>query len=349
MTPVSRAYSGSAQLVGRVLDRVAPASVLLALPYETGLSGAFDPTPTRLVIWHDHYGRYVADRERAQPGVTCWFGATLDESVDLAVLFVPKSRARAAVSLGQVAACVPVGGGVIAVGPNRSGVRPLEREVPERVGPVVDRDSGRHARLVMATRENTAPPPDGAVRIQVQAGPLSLWMVTLPGVFSHGELDAGTERLLRTLESDPLESPQRLLDWGCGAGVLGVAASRVHPGCAVELADVDAFALESARRTVDANPVSGISVIPTDGTSELTGPYDVVLTNPPFHAGQVTDSTATREFLARIPSFIRPGGRLRLVANRFLDYFPELRSGFASVRVLQEDARYRVIEAVRGS
>ncbi|MBS7676150.1 methyltransferase, partial [Vibrio cholerae] len=77
-----------------------------------------------------------------------------------------------------------------------------------------------------------------------------LKVVSLPGVFSHGRLDRGTELLLEHLDKLPSGN---LLDFGCGAGVLGAAVKRRYPHNTVTMLDVDAFAAASSRLTLAAN------------------------------------------------------------------------------------------------
>ncbi|HCA66231.1 MAG TPA: 16S rRNA methyltransferase, partial [Pseudomonas sp.] len=55
-----------------------------------------------------------------------------------------------------------------------------------------------------------------------------------------------------------------LLDFGCGAGILGATLKRRYPQSELVLLDVDAFAVESSRRTLAANGLEA-EVIAGDG------------------------------------------------------------------------------------
>jgi ribosomal protein L11 methyltransferase len=83
-----------------------------------------------------------------------------------------------------------------------------------------------------------------------------------------------TAQCLRWLEHS-LQPGQRVLDYGCGSGILAIAAKRLSAGPVVAV-DIDPAALESSRANAAANAVS-IDVL----SPELTpaGPYDVVLAN----------------------------------------------------------------------
>lgn len=82
-----------------------------------------------------------------------------------------------------------------------------------------------------------------------------------------------------------LESePKRVLDLGCGCGALGIAAARVFPAAAVDLVDVDALALASARRNVgEAGLSARVNVVESDLFANLAERrYDLILCNPPY-------------------------------------------------------------------
>jgi 16S rRNA (guanine1207-N2)-methyltransferase len=74
--------------------------------------------------------------------------------------------------------------------------------------------------------------------------------------------------------------------------------------------------------------------------------YDVIVTNPPFHAsGRADRPDIGRAFIAAAAAALVPAGRLWLVANRHLPYEAELARHFSQVRcVLQHDG-FKVVEA----
>lgn len=66
----------------------------------------------------------------------------------------------------------------------------------------------------------------------------------------------------------------RVLDYGCGSGILAIAAA-LHGAAAVEAVDIDAAAVEAARANAAANGVA----IRAGRPDEVDGKYDVVLAN----------------------------------------------------------------------
>ncbi|MBK6717936.1 MAG: 50S ribosomal protein L11 methyltransferase [Burkholderiales bacterium] len=68
--------------------------------------------------------------------------------------------------------------------------------------------------------------------------------------------------------------PQRVIDYGCGSGILGIAAA-LHGAAAVDGVDIDPAAVESARLNAQANGVTLRTGLP----EAVQGRYDWVLAN----------------------------------------------------------------------
>ena len=79
------------------------------------------------------------------------------------------------------------------------------------------------------------------------------------------------------------EHTQRVLDLCTGNGSLAVLAAMVYPDVVVDAADISADALAVARINVDQHDLAGrITLHTSDGLAALTGPYDLILCNPPY-------------------------------------------------------------------
>jgi len=66
----------------------------------------------------------------------------------------------------------------------------------------------------------------------------------------------------------------------------------------------------------------------------------------PFHRGVETETRLAEQLFREAATRLRPGGVLRIVANRFLRYPALLTTVFGSCRIVAEDSRYRVYEAL---
>ena len=110
----------------------------------------------------------------------------------------------------------------------------------------------------------------------------TLRFLTDAGVFSRGEVDFGTDVLLRAL---PEEMAGRVLDLGCGWGAVGASVGKKYPACRIVMSDVNERALALAAKNAAANGVQA-KTAQSDGLEQVEGPFDYILTNPPIRAGK---------------------------------------------------------------
>jgi 16S rRNA (guanine1207-N2)-methyltransferase len=84
-----------------------------------------------------------------------------------------------------------------------------------------------------------------------------------------------------------------------------------------------------------------------DVSSGLTGTYDAVVMNPPFHRGQQTEVDLGRGFIRAAAAALKRGGRLFMVANRQLPYEAELDASGFGWRCAGEDQTFKLLFAER--
>ncbi|MCK4315585.1 MAG: methyltransferase [Anaerolineae bacterium] len=293
-------------------------------------------------------------------------------SFDLVLSHLPRGRAVQQELIRGAAWVLRPGGRFYFVASKRAGVKgavAYARELFGRCG-VVRQKKGYHVALaVRPARLQPLPPVDGYVTRTITLDDAETTLVSKPGVFAWDRLDAGSEALVDAMEISPHD---RVLDLGCGTGLAGLAAARraVHPpsrhrGGAgqVVLVDADARAVESARRTLEANSIANAEVLLSDcGSAVLSAGlrqaqsgrsrqrfgrrFDVVITNPPFHQGVGVDYEVACQFVRDAARVLRRDGRLFLVANRFLRYGDLIRDTFGNVATAYADNRYHVLTAV---
>jgi len=274
------------------------------------------------------------------------FGVNVPErSFDTAVVFLPKAKDLTDYLLNAVAARL-AGHEVYLVGEKRSGVESASKQL-NPFGKPRKLDSARHCQLWQVTVANTpeAKPLESLAQtyeLALAEGPLKI--VSLPGVFSHGRLDRGSALLLDHLDKLP---SGHLLDFGCGAGVLGAAVKRRYPHNTVTLLDVDAFATASSRLTLAANGLEA-EVLTGDGIDAAPMGLNAILSNPPFHVGVHTDYQATENLLRKAAKHLKNGGELRLVANSFLKYQPLIEEHLGECTIKAEGQGFRIYRAKRG-
>jgi len=135
-------------------------------------------------------------------------------------------------------------------------------------------------------------------------------------IFSSFEVDDGTDLLLRSLE--PAQPPARILDLGCGCGVIGIAMARRFPEASVVLADKDLLAVRYARHNAQLNQAPNAQVLGSVGLESVPpGPYDLIISNIPAKIG---DEAIEQEFILGPLGALRPGGEYWFVVVSGLNH-----------------------------
>lgn len=344
MTPVSR-------LIWRNAERLhADQPLLLVDPPPDDLAGRLSRAGLDVSAYCQEWSSFVR-LERA--GIRASFGAIpeFSRAWPQLILFQPREKARLEMMLEVCASLLERDGRLWLVGENRAGIKSAGR----RLGPFFDHsaniDNARHCSHFEARAPQRHRP--FSLRDHVTAWPLpaadrELRILSLPGVFAHGRLDPGTALLLEALTREPTaaELSGRLLDFACGAGVIGLSLLAGNPDLEVTLLDDSALALESARFSLAANALEA-DIIPSDGLTELLKPpgtprFDWIVSNPPFHAGVREDPGIAKRFFAGCRRLLAPGGPLVLVANVHRPCRGPLEELFDGVQVIAADRRYNV-------
>lgn len=135
---------------------------------------------------------------------------------------------------------------------------------------------------------------------------------TAAGVFSADGLDLGTSVLLRS--HTPAPDAARLLDLGCGYGVVAVALASASPHAHVDAVDVNERALSLTTDNARAHGVADrIDALRPDQVPEQAR-YDEIWSNPPIRIGKQALHDLLLHWLPRLA----PGGVARLVVGRNL-------------------------------
>lgn len=273
------------------------------------------------------------------------------ERTDVLLVRVPKSLALLEDQLLRLAPSVHADTVVVGTGMVKE-IHTSTLKLFERIlGPTRTSLAEKKARLILCTPDPSLvrPPNPWPYRYTLpgDVGPVSgRTVVNHAGVFCADRLDIGTRFFLRHL---PAGGGGRVVDLGCGNGVVGTAMALADPKAEVLFVDESFQAVASAQDTYRANDVSGHAEFRVgDGlTGVPSGSVDLVLNNPPFHSHQATtDATAWRMFTGARRT-LRPGGELWVVGNRHLGHHVKLRRLFGNSEVVASDPKFVVLRAVR--
>ncbi|MFG3662024.1 methyltransferase [Streptomyces sp. NPDC047706] len=274
------------------------------------------------------------------------------ERIDVLLVRVPKSLALLEDQLLRLAPAVHEGTVVVGAGMVKE-IHTSTLNLFERIlGPTRTSLARKKARLILCTPDPSlrrpANPWPHSYALPGDVGPVSgHTVVNHAGVFCADRLDIGTRFFLAHLPRT--RGVRRVVDLGCGNGVVGTAVALADPAAEVLFVDESFQAVASAEATYKANGVPGHAEFRVgDGLSGVpSGSVDLVLNNPPFHAHQATtDATAWRMFTGARRA-LRPGGELWVVGNRHLGYHVKLRRLFGNSHLVASDPKFVVLKAVK--
>jgi 16S rRNA (guanine1207-N2)-methyltransferase len=285
------------------------------------------------------------------------------------IMSLPKGRKLARRWLVEAWGALRPGGELYLAGANPEGIQAVIKDAGSLFGNatvLAYRKGCRVARMLKQSLPGAAPERDFAqvhssehewaaepglsrgswIEFTASVGEETFSLCSLPGVFSSDHVDDGTALLLEQLTRSEVQG-RRVLDFGCGYGLIGMTAARLGAAW-VDLLDVDLCALAAAQKNCTRNQISHARTHPSDVLDAIDAErYDLILSNPPFHAGKQVEYGMAHTFIANSRAVLLPGGRLVLVANRFIPYDRLLQEVFGNVNRLAETGKFHVLESVR--
>ena len=102
------------------------------------------------------------------------------------------------------------------------------------------------------------------------------------GVFSKGELDYGTNLLIKNILKMNIKG--KVLDLGCGYGPIGITLKKILD-VDVDMCDINKRAVHLSKMNGKKNNVI-VNVIESDGYSNIDSYYNYIISNPPIRIGK---------------------------------------------------------------
>jgi 16S rRNA (guanine1207-N2)-methyltransferase len=278
---------------------------------------------------------------------------TAREKYDTVFIQIPKGRKLIRRWLLQAYQALKDGGSIYISGSNQAGIQSSIKDAMELFGNGYIMAYKKRNRISHLVKQLNGPPlpewahspgiaPGTWIDFSVSIYDRRFQIHSLPGVFSLDHLDAGTEMLLSIININP---GIKVLDVGCGYGMIGLFAA-THGANWVDLIDNDLFAIAACKETLAINRIYNTNIFAGDLLDPIGSiKYDLILSNPPFHAGQTVDFQIAEAIIRQSYQALNPGGQLCIVANRFIPYDHLINEIFGNITCLIESGRFHVLSA----
>ena len=103
------------------------------------------------------------------------------------------------------------------------------------------------------------------------------------GVFSKKKVDNGTRVLV---ENCIVKNSWKVLDLGCGYGVIGVVIGKMFSKTIILMVDVNKRALKLAKMNIELHNIENAEVKYSNLYSTVKGKFNTIIVNPPITAGR---------------------------------------------------------------
>ncbi|OOF15278.1 50S rRNA methyltransferase [Salinivibrio sp. PR919] len=270
----------------------------------------------------------------------------LPERVDVVLLRIPKSTRMLSWQLQQLAAITDSSIPVIAAAKTKEIHTSTLNQFEHQLGNTVTSLAKKKARLVFCTPRDDKPELIDQLHT-FDVPDYAMTLANFPNVFSAQKLDIAAYLMLPHIPSEP--GLKRIVDLGCGNGVLALQAARNNPNAFIHAVDESHMAVASAQRNLLAHHIAPtrFQCEARDCLSEFAHhDVDLVMCNPPFHQQQaITDHIAWQMF-CDAKRVLTNHGRLLVIGNRHLGYHAKLKRLFGNVSVIASNKKFVILQAV---
>ena len=152
--------------------------------------------------------------------------------------------------------------------------------------------------------------------------------------FSPRGIDKGTRFMLSRVQ---VTKEDKVLDLGCGYGVVGIFVAKIIGGEHVVMSDISEEALELTNANLERNGLEHVRVLKSNGLKEIPdNDFTLILSNPPYH----TDFSVAKAFIEDGYKSLVLGGKIIMVTKRMIWYRNKLTAVFGGVKVFEQDGYY---------
>lgn len=274
---------------------------------------------------------------------------TPSDVFDLILIRVPKTTALLEDQLARLRPCMTSDTVIVAAAMIKHLQKSAFTCMEHYLGKVTTSLAVKKARLLFVSLDESLPVKHSPYPDEFTDTETAITLLNHANVFSRGQLDHGARFLISQFGDLPLVD--RVVDLGCGNGVLGIKLQERMPVSSVQFIDESYSAVASAQlnheRHFRGQSVHADFLVADALEQGRPDSADLVLCNPPFHQQHVLGDQIARSMFAGSHRCLTQGGEIRVVANRHLDHARTLKRLFGNCRTVASNSKFAVMRSVK--
>ena len=161
--------------------------------------------------------------------------------------------------------------------------------------------------------------------------------------FSPQSIDKGTLLMLSKIQ---VTNKDKVLDLGCGYGVVGIYIAKIIGGDKVVMSDISGEAIELTNNNLKHNNLENVRVLKSDGLKDISdNDFTMIISNPPYH----TDFSVAKSFIEDSFRKLVINGKLLMVTKRLEWYKNKIAAVFGGVKVYEMEGYYVFVAEKRNN
>lgn len=267
-----------------------------------------------------------------------------DQSIDALMYRVSKEKPVVHHIINEASRVLKVGGRLLISGEKNEGIKSYISKAKKLFDGACDAEKAdKNYWLAELTRPSELGPmldDQGYRQLRITTSDQHYSFISKPGLFGWDKIDQGSAFLIDQLDAMlSKQSYGRVLDLGCGYGFL---SRHVISKCnALVATDNNIAAIQACNENLAE--FDHADVIAANCAEGITGPFDTIICNPPFHSGFSVENSLTDRFLAMTSTKLATDGTAYFVVNKHIALERKASSLFKSVETFADNGSFKLV------